>query len=486
MNSVAVFLLTIAGSFLIGTIGEIVFRRTQVPDVVWLIAAGIILGPLGGVVTRERLTVIAPYFAAVTLVVVLFEGGSRLNLLEVSRAAPRSTVLALLTFTCAMLAVAVVSMGAKVIHLLPPEWTWKHGFLLGSILGGSSSIIIMPAMNLAKVEASVANLVGLESAFTDAFCVVGASALIDIMLRGAAGGDSPAASLFESFGIAIAIGGMGAAAWLLVLRFLKGSEHAYPITLSALLILYVLIDRARGSAALGILTFAVIVGNAPIISKKVGLVGELDLGTDVRGFHSQVTFIIKSFFFVFIGAMLGPPWSLILFGVLLGLVVVGARAPGVLAATFRSGLDQGQKNMVMVAGPRGMAAGVLATMPAAAGVVATDGLPPLVFSAVLTTILAFAVGFPLARRMRKAPATVEAAPEALPAATAPTVAEVAGIPPSAVPPPVAESLPAGLSPQTTEKIPAAEAPAGVGTAPQTTEVIPAPDRGPGQSGSGNG
>ncbi len=410
MNPVSLFLMSVAAIFLIGAFGEIIFRRTQIPDVVWLIAAGIVLGPISGVVTRPALGAIAPYFAAITLVVVLFEGGSRLNLRDVSQAAPRSGLLALLTFLTATGVVAVVSMGAKLVGWFPPEWTFKHGILLGAIVGGSSSIIIMPAMAQAKVDAPVANLVGLESAFTDSFCVVGASAMIDILNPDATAGGSPLLILSRSFGIGLGIGAASGALWLFLLRILRGSEHAYPVTLAALLGLYVLIDRAGGSAALGILTFAVFVGNAPIISEKVGFVAGLDLGSDVRGFHSQMAFIIKSFFFTFIGAMLGPPWSLMILGVLIGAILFGARIPGVYAATLASSFTPVQKKLVLVSLPRGMAAGVLATLPAAAGIPGTDGLPPVVFACVLTTILTFAAGFPLVRRQLPAAAAAPAEP----------------------------------------------------------------------------
>jgi Na+:H+ antiporter len=407
VNHVALFLITVAGIFLIGALGEIVFRRTQVPDVVWLIGAGIVIGPISHLVTREQLTAIAPYFAALTLVVVLFEGGSSLKLLDVSRSAPRSAALALITFLTAVGAVAVISMLAKLVGWLPLEWTFRHGLMLGAIVGGSSSIIIMPAMMQAKVEGEVANLVGLESAFTDAFCVVGASAIIDLLTK-ASGSGSPALVLLQSFGIGAGVGTVAGMFWLMVLRLLKDSEHSYPITLSSLLLLYVMIDHMQGSAALGILTFAVIVGNASLISGKVGLVGELDLGADVRGFHSQMAFIIKSFFFTFIGAMLGPPWSLIFLGILLGFVLLAARVPGVFLATLGSKLTAPQRKLVIVSLPRGMAAGVLATLPVAAGVVGTENLPPLVFSCVFTTILIFAVGFPIARK--GAPVLANAAP----------------------------------------------------------------------------
>lgn len=404
MTPVAMFLVTVAGIFLLGAFGEAVFKRTNVPDVVWLIIAGIVIGPATELVTRAQLLSVAPYFAALTLVVVLFEGGSRLNLAELSTAAPRSGLLASLTFLPAVGVVALASMGLAAIGWLPEPWSWKHGLLLGSILGGSSSIIIMPAMSQAKVEPIVANLVNLESAFTDAFCVVGASALIGLMVGGP-GDSSAGAALARSLGVGLGIGVTGGGVWLLLLRPLSKTDHAYPITLSALFLLYVAIEKAGGSAALGILFFAIVVGNAPAISRKIGFVANVELRPDVRGFHSQMAFIIKSFFFTFIGAMMAPPWSLIAIGVLLGLLLLVARAPGSWLATLGSGLTREQKWLTVVSMPRGMAAGVLATLPATAGVEGTALFPSVVFAGVLTTILIFAVGFPLARRRAAATLT---------------------------------------------------------------------------------
>jgi cell volume regulation protein A len=397
LDSVALFLLSIAAIFLIGALGEVTFQRTNIPDVIWLILAGILLGPMLHLVTPDMLKTIAPYFAALTLVVVLFEGGTTLKLSELSQAAPRSSILALTSFVFAVFALTLASMAASFVHLLPATWTWSHGLLLGTILGGSSSIIIMPAMAQARLPGRLANLVNLESALTDAFCVVGTSAIIDIMMKGGAGAN-PGLVLLRSFGIGLSIGVMVGLVWLLFLRFLHSNEHAYPVTLSALLILYVVIDSAQGSAALGILTVAVMLGNAPLLGRFIGLKDNIQLDTGVRGFHRQMAFIVKSFFFVFIGAMLAPPWSLIATGVLFGGLLLVARIPAVRLSTLASGFTPAQKTMATIALPRGMAAGVLATLPMSAGVPGTEQLPVLVFAAVFTTILIFAVGFPMVKR----------------------------------------------------------------------------------------
>ena len=397
MDSVTVFLLSIAGIFLIGALGEIIFQRTNIPDVIWLIFAGIVLGPCTNIVTRPELNAIAPYFAAITLVVVLFQGGSTLSLTDLSKAAPRSSLLALLAFTCSVLAICVFSMAASFVGALPDSWSWMHGLLLGAILGGSSSIIIMPAMAQAKLPSKIAGLINLESALTDALCVVGTSAIINIMLSGISSGN-PGGELLRSFGIGLAIGLVAGLFWLLFLRALRSSEHAYPVTLAALMILYVVIDNAGGSAALGILTVAVMLGNAKILGQVIGLKKSIQLGSALRGFHSQMAFFVKSFFFVFIGAMLGPPWKHILLGILMGALLYIARIPAVRIACVGGGFDAAARRMITISLPRGMAAGVLATLPASAGVPGTKELPVVVFSCVFTTILFFAGGFPVARK----------------------------------------------------------------------------------------
>ena len=72
--------------------------------------------------------------------------------------------------------------------------------------------------------------------------------------------------------------------WLLLLEWLKDNEHAYPITLSALLLLYVVVEAVGGSGALGVLFFAVVVGNAAHIGRRANITRELRLHDDVRGF----------------------------------------------------------------------------------------------------------------------------------------------------------------------------------------------------------
>ena len=441
MSAVSVFLLCIAAIFLIGIVGELVFARTGIPDVVWLIVVGIVLGPVAGLVSKASLMDAAPYFGALTLVVVLFDGGSELKLRELSQAAGRGTLLAVVGFLLAILFVAPVAMLAVWLEVLPESWTWMHAVMLGTILGGSSSVVIMPALRKAGLAPRIANLVNLESALTDVLSVVTTGAVIQILSHRVSGGAGTAAfTLLKSFGIGVGLGLVAGLLSILVLRKLRRSAYAYPLTLGALLFLYVLVDELGGSAALAILAAAVMVGNAPALSKAIGLAKTARLSHNVKGVHGEITFIIKSFFFCFIGAMLGPPWGGLLFGVVVGLVLYAARVPNVLLCTWKSGLSTPSRGLVSVLFPRGMAAGVLAMMPHQAGIPGTRELPVVVFSAVFTTILLFAVGFPLLKKRLPAsdlvpPGELDAALSGVPAdasmtadATASPLAALAGQP----------------------------------------------------------
>lgn len=404
LSSVSLMLVCIAAIFFIGILGEVVFEKTGVPDVVWLIVVGIILGPVSGVVKRDQLLDMAPYFGALTLIIVLFQGGSKLRLNELGQAAGRSSFLALITFTFSVGSLAAASMGAASLGWLPPTWTWMHGLILGAILGGSSSVVIMPALEKAGLQPRLSNLVNLESAFTDVLCVVCTTALVKIMVSrggGPDGGQSVGAALAilgKSFGIGLGVGAVAGMLALFALRAMSKSTYGYPIVLGTLMILYVVIDEMGGSAALGILAVAVLVGNAPALSTAVGFKDSASLGSNVEGVFGQVAFIIKSFFFTFIGAMLAPPWHMLCLGLAFGVLLLLARVPAVHLGTVGCGFTKSARGMVTVSMPRGMAAGVLAMFPASAGIAGTDQLTVVVFAAVFTTILVFAAGFPLMKR----------------------------------------------------------------------------------------
>ena len=51
------------------------FKRTKIPDVLWLFTIGILLGPVSGLVHPENFGAVGPVFTTITLIFILFESG---------------------------------------------------------------------------------------------------------------------------------------------------------------------------------------------------------------------------------------------------------------------------------------------------------------------------------------------------------------------------------------------------------------------------
>jgi potassium/hydrogen antiporter len=398
VNSVETFLLAIAAILVLGSIGERLFVLTNTPDALWLLAAGVVLGPVLGIAQTDMLTAAAPYLGALTIIVILFDGGVRLDLASTVRTAPRATTLAVVGFVVATLVVCLASMLAAAAGLMPQPWPWQNGLMLGMILGGSSSVVVMPAVLRAGVGTRVSGLVSLESALTDVLCIVGASTIVELIaLQGPGAAPDPVMKVIWTLGVGIAGGIAGGALGLVALRFLRGSEYVYPLLLAGLMALYAVVDAVGGSAPLAVLVFALIVANAHLPGFAEAERWPGSLGPTVRGLHGQIAFIIKAFFFVFMGAMLGPITTETAVGVLIGGLLLLARVVAVRLATFRAGMAAQERRLVSVLVPRGLAAGVLAGLPVYAGIPGSAPVPTVTYAAVLATIVIFGVAFPLVR-----------------------------------------------------------------------------------------
>ncbi|TVM36854.1 hypothetical protein [Oceanidesulfovibrio marinus] len=60
----------IAVLLLLGRAGEFIFTRTGVPDMVWLVLAGVVAGPVLKLVPLGILMPVLPFFGAVPLIVI--------------------------------------------------------------------------------------------------------------------------------------------------------------------------------------------------------------------------------------------------------------------------------------------------------------------------------------------------------------------------------------------------------------------------------
>jgi cell volume regulation protein A len=385
----------VAGTIIVlGFLGEEFFKRTSIPDPILLLLFGVLLGPVLNLFSHEQLIAITPYFAALALIIILFDGGLNMKLKEAIRNSPRALVLGFSGWIINVLVTAVLCK-----YLL--GWRLLNGLLLGSIVGGSSSIIVIALARKIGVDGKTETVLSLESVLTDVLCTVGAFVAIDIILSGEVSLQAALGSIAMAFVVGIIVGSFTGIGWLYILEKMKGKPNAYMLTLAILLLTYFVARNLGGTGAISALFFGLILGNAPWFAKLLKFNSTVSIDESVRGFHSQISFLIRSFFFVFTGLLFAfSSFTIVLFGLLLAFVFLALRFFVVKLSLVRSSFKD-TENLITIMLPRGLAAAVLASLPFISGVPGSDVFPEIAFIVIFATILICTVGVALLKKKQK-------------------------------------------------------------------------------------
>jgi potassium/hydrogen antiporter len=395
MDPVVKLVVEVAGILLLGALGEFIFARTRVPDVVWLVAAGILAGPVSGFIPAGLLKSGIPFFGAIALTVILSSGAFRLQLTEVIAAAPRGILLGLSGFIFSTIAICgFFWLATKLGYVRPsPPLVWV---LVGAIVGGTSSIIIMPTMAMARVPSRVARILEVESSATDALTVVITMVLIDLVVSGSADISRPFIALARELGLGVVLGVIAAALLVPGIPSMRDKPHGYTIFLASMLALYGITGLFKGNGAMAVLVASLLIGNASSIVPRLypGARG-LDFAPSQTSavMQDQMTFLIKSFFFFLIGLMFPTDLKQIAMAAIAVLLLMVIRVPAVLLTMRDLGLGKKEFWFLCTAIPRGLAAGVLATLPMQAGVPGAENLAPAIFAVIVLSVLGFAISF---------------------------------------------------------------------------------------------
>ena len=381
--SAHVILLAAGVVIFLGVAGEAFFKKTGIPDVAFLMILGVIIGPVFGIIQPDAVIQIVPYFAALALIIIMFDGGLNLDIKHVIKTAHFSVTLAILGF---ILSVVMISLATH----FALGWLWLESILLGSIVGGSSSAIVFGLVRNIKISEETKSMLSFESALTDILATIVAFILFEAVLAG----HFDMQTLEETLGRAIVVGlvlGFGVGIpWMYISTKLGNAQHAYMLTLGVLFVLFFLANSFGESGALTALVFGLMLGNKNHLSRifrfKVPRI-EIDDPT-----HNQLTFLVRSFFFVFVGLMASfGKIEYIVFGVLITIAVYyGRTLVSKITLTKRfSKLDRAVTNSMI---PRGLAAAVLATYPVTMGLPNAEAYTEIIFFIILSSVIITTIG----------------------------------------------------------------------------------------------
>ncbi len=366
--------------------------RTHVPDVVVLLLCGIALGPGLHWIDAGRFPEVARGVGTLALILILFSAGLELDIRHARKQFAAGSVLAVLSYALTMEGVHlfcahVLGMGRMA------------SLLAGAALACMSGSIVLPMLEQMNLGPELKTTLVIESAFGDGLGALVVGVLLSLVAEGVASRSSGQAilggmvlqSVFH-FLVGFVIGVGTGFLWSRLLRKILDHRFWQALSFGALLIVFSGTHAVGGSDLFAVMVFGATLAN--LLGPDSVLRGlELEFnsvneGIQILSFHSELAFLVRSFFFVLLGAMIqfrGLRRQL-LPSIGLLLVILAARALSVqMSRVVWRGRKSHELELATVLIPRGLITAVLALEVIQAKPKELMFLPSLTFALILLT-----------------------------------------------------------------------------------------------------
>jgi NhaP-type Na+/H+ or K+/H+ antiporter len=385
MDVITIFVIAAIIIFL-GFLGEIVFKKTNIPDVIWLILFGIIIGSVFKIVDISGTEETAAIFTTFALIFLLFEGAININLKELFKGMFGGTSLTLINFILSVIVVTLLGIlfGLPIMLAL----------LLGTIISGTSSAVVIPIIRRLKLKSETTTMLTIESAVSDVLCIIASITIIQIIVLSSVDVSSVFNTLIGSFAIALFVGIIAGFLWIQVLKWVDQHSKSYMITIAFMLLLYGFVEFIKANGAIAALAFGLILGNSKKIFTALKDGDAFSISRSERFFYAEVSFFVKSFFFVYLGLLID--FSNLAPFIMATIIVVALFLIRPMAVyPVAKKLDIRNKAAMQALVPKGLAAAVLAqvalqSIPEAA-IFTNIVLGVILISIILSSLLVFLV-----------------------------------------------------------------------------------------------
>ena len=361
-----------------------IFSRTRVPDVLLLIIIGICIGPIFKLVSPTEFGTAGVILTTITLIIILFENGTALELVTLRSAVGGAMTLATTSFFISMGAVAGLALWLTDLELIP-------AFILGAIVGSISEAIVIPMVKQLRMRKDSQTMLSIESSVNDVLSIVITLALIEAYKLGEFRFASVTGNLVASFLVAIVFGVAGAFIWSRFLNRIHAIKNTMFTTAAFVFVIYGLVEILGFNGAIAALAFGITIGNVESIRfyvfRRPQANEPVGLSQTERAFFSEVAFLLKTFFFVYLGISLEliSGW-LIQWVLIFTILVFVIRIPAVKITVSKS-LPIKDISIMAIMVPKGLAAAVLASIPLQQGVMGGELIQDITYGIVLLSII---------------------------------------------------------------------------------------------------
>ena len=364
---------------LAGITAQVVAEYFKVPSIVFLLLFGILLGSDSfDILHPQNLGVGLEVLVALSVAIILFEGGLNLELRELGKVS--GSLRNLVTLGTLITLVG----GGMAAHWLA-EFPWSIAFLYASLVVVTGPTVIGPLLKQVKVDRQVATLLEGEGVLIDPVGAILAVVVLNTILNTNAAPFNIMSGLLLRLGTGAVVGGVGG--WLLGLLLKRANslsdELKNLVVLAGVWGLFGLSQTLRSESGL----MATVV--AGIVVKASALPEERLL----KRFKGQLTVLCVSVLFILLAADLSIAsvfalgWGSVLAVAILMLVV---RPISVAVCTWNSDMNWQQKLFLAWIAPKGIVSASVASLFAILltekGINGGDAIKALVFLTILMTV----------------------------------------------------------------------------------------------------
>jgi potassium/hydrogen antiporter len=303
------FLGLLGGLLVLAYLANRFSHRTRVPDVVVLLLCGIALGPGLHWINADRFPEITRGVGTVALILILFAAGLELDLRRARKQFAAGAVLALVSYALTMEGVHLFC-----VHVL--GMNRMASLLAGAALGCVSGSIVLPVLEQMDLRPDLRTTLVIEASFGDGLGALVLGVLVSLIAGGATSQTSGSAILggmvvqfVLRFLLAFVIAVVAGFLWARMQPRISNRKFSQVLTFASVLIVYSLTHALGGSDLFAVMVFgatlASLLGPESFLREfEVTSSIAADEGSQILSFHSEMAFLVRSFFFVLLGAMI--------------------------------------------------------------------------------------------------------------------------------------------------------------------------------------
>ena len=367
-------------------------HRTRVPDVVVLLLCGIAVGPGLHWIDAERFPDVTRGVGTLALILILFAAGLELDLRRARKQFAAGTALATLSYGLTMEGVHLFCMHALRMDRMA-------SLLAGAALACVSGSIVLPMLEQMELRPDLRTTLVIEASFGDGLGALVMGVLLSLVAGGAtshtSGGTILSGMVMQfvfRFMLAFAIAVVAGFLWTRLLPKISNRQFWQVLTFAAVLIVYSGMHALGGSDLFAVIVFgatlASLLGPESLLREFELDFNPKDESSQIHSFHSELAFLVRSFFFVLLGAMIkfrGLKEQLLpSFGILAVMLVARFASVQAIRVVWR-GPSSRERELATLLIPRGLITAVLALEAIQAMPTDLMFFPSLTFALILLT-----------------------------------------------------------------------------------------------------